>query len=175
MRRPEEVFVFVRRGDQYLVLHRAPRGGSYWHGVAGALEPGEDHPEAARRELEEETGLVADPVPVGRPYAYPIDEEPRYLELVPAGTTEIVVGTFLAEAGILEILQREGQAPGGYRQRRSQLRKAARLAEFGEDRQRPRPPGRPAGREAFERAARARGPAGVSTYSAHGPRSAPGT
>ena len=77
VRRPEEVFVFVRRGDRYLVLHRAPRGGSYWHGVAGALEPGEDYPEAARRELEEETGLVADPVPVGRPYAYPIEEEPR--------------------------------------------------------------------------------------------------
>ena len=29
VRRPEEVFVFVRRGDRYLVLHRAPRGGSY--------------------------------------------------------------------------------------------------------------------------------------------------
>ena len=29
MRRPEEVFVFVRRGNRYLVLHRAPRGGSY--------------------------------------------------------------------------------------------------------------------------------------------------
>jgi dATP pyrophosphohydrolase len=98
VRRPEEVFVFVRRGDQYLVLHRAPRGGSYWHGVAGALEPGENYPEAARRELEEETGLVADPDPVGRPYAYPIEEEPRYLELVPAGTTEILVGTFLVDA-----------------------------------------------------------------------------
>ena len=56
MRRPEEVFVFVRRGGEYLVLHRAPAGGSYWHGVAGALEPGEDYPEAARRELEEEPG-----------------------------------------------------------------------------------------------------------------------
>jgi len=92
------VFVFVRRGDRYLVLHRAPRGGSYWHGVAGALELDENYSEAARRELEEETGLVADPIPVGRPYAYPIEEEPRYLELVPPGTTEILVGTFLVDA-----------------------------------------------------------------------------
>jgi 8-oxo-dGTP pyrophosphatase MutT (NUDIX family) len=98
VRRPEEVFVFVRRGDEYLVLHRAPGGGSYWHGVAGALEPGEDFSEAARRELEEETSLVAEPVAIGEPYAYAIDEEPRYRLLVPPGTTEIVVGTFLVEA-----------------------------------------------------------------------------
>ena len=51
MRRPQELFVFVRRGDQYLVLHRAPPGGSYWHGLAGALEPGENYSEAARGEL----------------------------------------------------------------------------------------------------------------------------
>jgi len=98
VRRPEEVFVIVRRGDEYLALHRAPGGGSYWHGVAGALEPGEDYPEAARRELEEETGLVGEPVAIGKPYAYPIEEEPRYRLLVPPGTTEIVVGTFLVEA-----------------------------------------------------------------------------
>ena len=54
------MFVFVRRGDEYLVLHRAP--------------------------------------PVGEPYAYPIEEEPRYRLLVPPGRTEIVVGTFLVEA-----------------------------------------------------------------------------
>jgi dihydroneopterin triphosphate diphosphatase len=97
-RRPEEVCVFVRRGDEYLVLHRSPHGGSYWHCVAGALEPGEGYQEAAARELAEETGLVAEPAEVGGPYAYPVDEEPRYRDLVPPGTTEIVVRMFLAEA-----------------------------------------------------------------------------
>ena len=41
VRRPEEAFVFVRRGGEFLVLHRSPRQGAYWHGVAGALEAGE--------------------------------------------------------------------------------------------------------------------------------------
>ena len=59
VRLPFEVFVIVRRGDSYLVLHRTPRGGAYWHGVAAALEEGESFAQAARRELEEETGLSA--------------------------------------------------------------------------------------------------------------------
>ena len=98
MRRPEEVFVVVRRGTEFLVLHRSPRQGSYWHGVAGALEEGESYAEAAARELREETGLVAEPAEIAAPWAYPIDEEPRYRELCPPGTEEIRVGVFLADA-----------------------------------------------------------------------------
>jgi dATP pyrophosphohydrolase len=87
VRRTEEVFVFVRRGDEWLVLHRSPDGGAYWHGVAGALEDDEEFLEAARRELEEETGLRAEPVEVGEPFVYPVE-----------GGEDVVVGAFLVEA-----------------------------------------------------------------------------
>jgi 8-oxo-dGTP pyrophosphatase MutT (NUDIX family) len=48
--RTEEVFVFVRRGEEFLVLHRTPDNDAYWHGVAGGVEPGESFAEAAARE-----------------------------------------------------------------------------------------------------------------------------
>ena len=47
----------MRRGEEFLVVHRSPRGGAYWHGIAGGLEAGESFAEAAARELYEETGL----------------------------------------------------------------------------------------------------------------------
>ena len=98
MRRPEEVFVLVRRGNQFLVLHRSPRQGSYWHCVAGALEPGEDFGEAAVRELREETGLDAQAVDLDRTIVYSLADEPERLPHYAPGTTEVVVHTFLAEA-----------------------------------------------------------------------------
>jgi dATP pyrophosphohydrolase len=54
-----EVLVHVRRGDEFLVAHRAPVGGGYWHTIAGGVETGEDWEAAALRELREETGLEA--------------------------------------------------------------------------------------------------------------------
>ncbi len=80
MRRPEEVFILVRRGEEFLVLHRSPRQGSYWHCVAGALEPGESFAEAAARELQEETGLIAEPVDVDREFVYSLAQEPERWE-----------------------------------------------------------------------------------------------
>jgi lipoyl(octanoyl) transferase len=98
VRRPEEVLVIVRRGADVLVLHRSERQGSYWHSVAGALEEGESCAEAAARELEEEVGLVAQPVEIAEPYSYSIDEFPGYRDHLPPGTSEIVVHNFVVDA-----------------------------------------------------------------------------
>lgn len=50
--------VFVSRGDGKLLLLRDSASG-LWSNPGGAIDPGEDPAEAARRELHEETGLVA--------------------------------------------------------------------------------------------------------------------
>ena len=95
VRLPQEVFVFVRRDDEFLVLHRSPEQGAYWHCVAGALEPGESFAEAAARELREETGLVAVPVDLRRSYQYDIEGwEPHFRP----GADRVVVECFLVEA-----------------------------------------------------------------------------
>jgi 8-oxo-dGTP pyrophosphatase MutT (NUDIX family) len=69
-RLPIEVFIVVRRGDEYLVVHRVPEAGAYWHGIAGGVEEGESPEEAAVRELREETGLEAVPTPLPHSFVY---------------------------------------------------------------------------------------------------------
>jgi 8-oxo-dGTP pyrophosphatase MutT (NUDIX family) len=56
-------------GWRYLTLHRAHRGSEYegdwaWTPPAGARLPGEDVARTARRELQEETGLDGEPLPL---------------------------------------------------------------------------------------------------------------
>jgi len=86
-RLPHEVFVVVRRSEEFLVVHRTPRGGAYWHGISGGLEDGESYAEAAARELFEETGLAALPVEIAAPFVY-------RTEAAPEGIT---VGCFLVD------------------------------------------------------------------------------
>lgn len=65
-----EVLIHVRRGEEFLVAHRSPESGAYWHTIAGGVEPGEAFHAAAIRELWEETGLaVSELQPLGE-FAY---------------------------------------------------------------------------------------------------------
>ena len=95
-RLPHEVYVVVRRGEEFLVVHRTPRGGAYWHGIAGGVESGESAAEAAARELLEETGFAAQPREIAEPFVYRIVDEPKYLALFP-GVDGITVSCFLVD------------------------------------------------------------------------------
>jgi dATP pyrophosphohydrolase len=100
MRGGNEVAVFVTRRErnQILVCHRSgPRG--YWHPVAGGREPGETSPEAALRELFEETGLVAELAGPTTSLTYSLAEEPpERRALYAPEVAEVQVDCFLVEA-----------------------------------------------------------------------------
>ena len=102
-RRPEEVVIVVRRpgesGIEYLVLLRSPEKRGYWHLVAGGVDWDEEPAAAAARELEEETGLVTVPQPLGGSLAYDLAGDPEPVRArFPAGTERITVWPFLADA-----------------------------------------------------------------------------
>jgi dihydroneopterin triphosphate diphosphatase len=65
-----EVMIHVRRGDEFLVAHRSPESGGYWHAIAGKVEDGEEPDAGARRELWEETGLQTDSLETLGEFAY---------------------------------------------------------------------------------------------------------
>lgn len=53
--------VFVRKGDQVLLgMKKRGFGEGRWNGFGGKLQPGESAIEAAKRELEEESGLIGE-------------------------------------------------------------------------------------------------------------------
>ena len=100
-RLPHEVMAFIRRGDEFLVLHRSPAQESYWHTVAGALEPGETASQAAIRELREETGLDAatDLVDLRHTFAYPLAGESESVRArFSPDVTEVSVECFAVDA-----------------------------------------------------------------------------
>jgi 8-oxo-dGTP pyrophosphatase MutT (NUDIX family) len=80
--RTQEVLIVVRRGEEFLVVHRSPENDAYWHQIAGGVEEGETFAEAAVRELREETGLETALEPLETSFTY----------------EEVHVETFLANA-----------------------------------------------------------------------------
>jgi dATP pyrophosphohydrolase len=90
-----EVLIHVRRGDEFLVAHRAPGHGGYWHTIAGGVEPGEESEAAALRELREETGLAADALAPLGDFAYvrePWEAEPGLRVHVRAFLADVAPG-----------------------------------------------------------------------------------
>ena len=94
MRTGRESAVFVRRGEEFLLMHRV--FDNYWHVAAGVVEDGEEFAAAAARELREETGLDAIPTDLGLPQTYAVPPELRgdYLP----GVEKVKVANFAVEA-----------------------------------------------------------------------------
>ena len=135
MRLEEVLLVVFRPGPEFLVLLRSPERHGYWNLVAGGVEEGEAPTAAARRELDEESGL-----------AQPIRFESLPLELVyvrPEGS-KVTMHAFLAEApsGWEPVLNEEhveyrwcsladADALLAYPEPRAAVRCVARLLELG--------------------------------------------
>ena len=76
-KRPESVLVVVYTVELevLLICRQAPKG--FWQSVTGSLEVGESPPDAAQRELLEETGITASVIDHRNQRIYPIKREWR--------------------------------------------------------------------------------------------------
>jgi dihydroneopterin triphosphate diphosphatase len=98
--RHREIMVVVRRGSEFLVLHRAPQFEAYWHLVAGGVEEGESARNAAVRELREEIGLDAKDAlrDLEQPFVYSLAEEsPAVRARFGPSQTDVPVDVFVAD------------------------------------------------------------------------------
>jgi dATP pyrophosphohydrolase len=82
MRQPVQVLVYIARpangGWEYLILHRVPKLDSFWQGVTGGVEEGEQLEETARREVLEETGFASlELEQIDYSYTFPVKAEWR--------------------------------------------------------------------------------------------------
>ena len=76
-KRPESVLVLVyTETGQVLMMERSKPAG-FWQSVTGSLRWDENPEQAARRELKEETGLLAEPRSTGIEHVFPILPEWR--------------------------------------------------------------------------------------------------
>lgn len=74
IRRNVQVYIYNLNNQKILMLKRIPEKAGYWQPVCGGIEKGENAFEAARRELEEETGIRRVQTWVELPYKFKYDE-----------------------------------------------------------------------------------------------------
>ena len=88
LRRPESVLVVIYTDDLDILLLKRRAPFPFWQSVTGSLDPGESPPDAALRELAEETGLRDEGQlrDTGRSRTFTID--PRWRHKYPDGVTE---------------------------------------------------------------------------------------
>ncbi len=102
MRQPISVLVYVAccSNDQisYLLLHRNPRPDldlkAFWQGITGGLEENETILQAAKRELSEETGIIAENL-IQNEYEATFQIKNEWMKHYPAGSSEIREYTFI--------------------------------------------------------------------------------
>jgi dATP pyrophosphohydrolase len=97
MRLPIQVLIYIARftdkGIEYLMLHRCANV-IFWQGVSGGVEDGEIPIETAKRELKEETGLVAELIDPSYRFSFPVDD--IWKHLYEWNVTDITAHVFIA-------------------------------------------------------------------------------